>query len=167
MSALTLTLALTAGWNMHDPAEPDPQFDMLAERSQPAAALDPATTVPQERTDPQAAHPLRRRLVVYTADWCGPCRVFKSNALPRLAAAGWRIGPDPHDHIALVDCQTCLPAGIDSLPTFVLLEGDVEISRACGTLDEWDIGRLVKGYSERPTGTAAPAGDRDRRSGVD
>jgi hypothetical protein len=102
--------------------------------------------------------------VVYTAEWCGPCRAFESGVLPKLVAAGWRVGGGPQDHIELVDCSACLPEGVEGVPTFVLLEGEREVKRHAGPLDAWGVGEFVKGSSERPKtepanqqGRAAPA----------
>jgi thiol-disulfide isomerase/thioredoxin len=151
MKTALLITAMAGGWNMLSTTE-DHQFDMLetvTEQSTHAKAAGAA----EEAHVAQAASskkPLRRRLLVYTASWCGPCRTFKAVALPRLVSVGWRVGDGPRDHISFIECDACLPAGITALPTFVLLEDGREISRHVGALDEWGVGELVKGYSERP-----------------
>lgn len=157
MKILAITLVLCGGWDMLAP--PPSQagggtFDMLllGERPQASAARTAAepAAVSAKHGPVRAARPLPRRLVVYTARWCGPCRTFEHEVLPKLVAAGWRVGDGPRNHITLIACDGCLPPGIEALPTFVLIEHGRETDRRVGLLDEWDVGEFVKGYSERP-----------------
>lgn len=92
----------------------------------------------------------RRRILVFTASWCAPCRRFREEIAPKLRAEDWKIGTGPNNHLQYVDVSSGLPEGIEALPTFVLIEDGRELRRRVGELDQWEIGELYKGYSEKP-----------------
>lgn len=121
-----------------------------------SSANDP--TSQRLRSADAAEDPRRKRLLVYTAPWCGPCRRFQSMVVPKLVAAGWEVGDESTDHVQLVEVGETLPAGIEALPTFVLLEDGRESRRQVGFLDAWGVGELVKGYREHPIPTLPRSG---------
>lgn len=91
-----------------------------------------------------------RRILFYTADWCGPCRTFKEVVVPQLAANGWTVGHEPTNHVQAVDVGNSLPRGIDALPTFVLIENGRELERRVGLLDQRGIAELYRGHRVLP-----------------
>lgn len=71
-----------------------------------------------------------KQIVMFTADWCSPCRSFKANELPKLKNVGWKVGDSVSSHIRTVDVDKdratyskwASQAGVRSIPLFVLVK---------------------------------------------
>lgn len=104
-SALTILAAMTAGLINHDLGGSD---------------------VPHSLAGPAA-----RRLVVYTADNCGPCNAWKRRELPRLTAAGVDL-----QRVTLLDQpkhnQEFQKHGFRYIPAFVVYDGSEVVKRYQG-----------------------------------
>lgn len=145
---------------LQEPLQDEVSYHMLAGPPEREDRRDRSVQGPDNEeaavaSDAQAAR--SPRLLVYTASWCRPrhgapsaCRRFREEVLPKLEAAGWEVGNEPTNHIQLIAVGETPPEGIESLPTFVLVEDGREVRRHVGVLDAWGVGELVKGYSERP-----------------
>lgn len=156
MKMIPLILLAMAGADfqmLQEPPRDKVSYQMLAEPPDRETHRDRSVD-DAENEEAAAANttqaPRSRRLLVYTASWCRPCRRFREEVLPKLEAAGWDVGEEPTDHVQLIAVGTDPPEGIESLPTFVLLEDGREARRHVGVLDAWGVGELVKGFSERP-----------------
>ena len=142
-----LLLAITgADFQMlQSPPQDEVSYHMLAGSAERHAHRDRSVQGPDNEeaavaSDAQAAR--SPRLLVYTASWCRPrhgapsaCRRFRESVLPKLEAAGWDVGNKPTNHVQLIEVGTILPDGIESLPTFVLVEDGQEVRRHVGVLD--------------------------------
>jgi thioredoxin-like negative regulator of GroEL len=104
-----------------------------------------------------------KRILLFTASWCGPCQAMKGDLhnpertpnapCARLLKTGWKVGTDESSHIQIVDVDAAPELSdqfaIQSLPTLVLIENGRELRRLEGAADAWAIGKLFKGYDER------------------
>lgn len=81
---------------------------------------------------PKVLKPLKRRILVFKATWCGACQALNYE-WPSMKQVGWRVGEKPTDHIQLVDSDLrpdlVSRYGITALPTLVLVDGDEELGR--------------------------------------
>jgi len=91
--------------------------------------------------------PVKRKVLVFKATWCGACQSLK-HEWPKLEKVGWRIGEKQTDHIQLVDADShpdlMSRYGISSLPTLVLVDDDAEVSRR-GSLGARNIAEFYYG----------------------
>ncbi len=68
------------------------------------------------------------QVVMRTAENCLACERFEAEVIPRLIAAGWRVSPEPENHLRIEQVRT----GI--VPEFIVFrEGEV-VSRWTGFL---------------------------------
>lgn len=117
---------------------------------QTAAKQEPKSTQKKDAkkgSKPKELKPLKRRVLVFKADWCGACQQL-SAAFPTLRKVRWRIGTKNTDHFQLIDVDR-QPGlmnryGVTSLPTVILLDGDKEIQRR-GVLNAIDLAELYYG----------------------
>jgi hypothetical protein len=75
---------------------------------------------------------LTRRVVMVTADWCGPCQQWKQKVAPPLKRSGWKIGSEPDGHVQYVEWEQGMA---DKLPTFILMINEQEVARHEGYLN--------------------------------
>lgn len=164
-------------WSFDPPDEPAPPSDpdtmrkttfwaillVLALAAMANCAEPPARSSTLTAQSPQAERELRRRVLFFSAGWCGPCRSVKGDlkhpdrtpAAPCvvLQRAGWRVGPGGRDHIQIIDVDhspdLARHYGVEVLPTFVLIDAGREVRRVQGAVDQWDLAALYKGVDER------------------
>ena len=75
-----------------------------------------------------------KKLTVYSASWCGPCKMLKPT-LESLQSEGYNI-----DIIDIDKNQFEAQAKqISSVPTFIVYEGGVEVARGSGAPSEQEI----------------------------
>lgn len=86
-----------------------------------------------------------RRILMFTASWCGPCVRWKRQIAPLLESTGWKIGVEPWNHIQYVDADGPLVEryGVQALPTFILVDDGAEVERRVGFIDQWQVGELA------------------------
>lgn len=98
---------------------------------------------------PAERKPLKRRVLVFKASWCGACQSLNYE-WPKLRKVRWRIGTSKSDHFQFVDADQrpdlISKYSIGSLPTLVLVDGDQETGRRGGLnavdMAEFYYGRL-------------------------
>lgn len=105
-------------------------------------------------------------LVFATADWCGPCRVFKSGT---LAQAGVRQAVKELTEPAYLDIDKDKPGamnlGVRGIPSLILLRGDTIVAVRTGAPTAPDLiawlrenAKASPGTAEVGTDPATPAG---------
>ena len=91
--------------------------------------------------------PLKRRVIVVKATWCGACQAL-NNEWPKLRKVRWRIGTGDTDHFQLVDADQDPGVvgryGVTQLPTLLLIEDGKVIDRA-GVLNAKDFAEFYYG----------------------
>jgi len=93
--------------------------------------------------------PLRRRVIVVKARWCGACQLL-DREWPKLRAVRWRIGAGETQHFQLIDVDSdpgvVARYGITGLPTLLLIENGKVLDRTGGLgardMAEFYYGRL-------------------------
>jgi thiol-disulfide isomerase/thioredoxin len=98
-------------------------------------------------TKPKVLKPLKRKILVFKATWCGACQALNYE-WPSMKKVGWRVGGKLTDHIQLVDSDErpdlVSKYRITELPTLVLVDGDKELSRR-GSLGARNIAEFYYG----------------------
>jgi len=78
-------------------------------------------------------------IVLYTADWCGPCSRLKSRAMRDERV----IKPFTNTHPALMDCTTGHPPddpfNVESYPTLVAMRDGKETARVSGNMSAEEL----------------------------
>lgn len=96
---------------------------------------------------PKALKPLKRRVIVVKATWCGACQALNYE-WPKLRKVRWRIGKADTDHFQLVDTDQDPGVvgryGVTQLPTLLLIENGKVIDRA-GVLNAKDLAEFYYG----------------------
>lgn len=88
--------------------------------------------------------PLKRRVLVFKAEWCGACQQL-NYVWPKLEKVRWRIGTKDTDHFQLIDADhqpnLLQEYRVSSLPTVIVLDGETELDRR-GVLNAVDLAEL-------------------------
>lgn len=142
--ALNLRLAIDSDTTSDESEANDAQKNQRTNAT-PGRSHHDSTTASRPRT----LKPLKRKVLVFKATWCGACQSL-SHEWPSLKKAGWRVGNKLTDHIQLVDAdqRADLMAryGVTSLPTLVLVDGTEELARqgllSARNIAEFYYGRL-------------------------
>lgn len=76
----------------------------------------------------------KTQILLFSAEWCGPCRKFKEVEVPRMKESGWKFGETGHVRIVDVDQEPDLASqyNVRGCPTAVALRYGVEKSRSVG-----------------------------------
>ena len=87
----------------------------------------------------------RVRGVLITASWCGPCKTFKRDEVPRLTRSRWRVGDSESDHLQILDYESREGAGYKAihLPTFIRVVDGKEVARREGFIDAMQLAEFV------------------------
>lgn len=97
-------------------------------------AFSEGLTLTQARE--RSARSGRPVLVYATADWCGPCRSFKSSTLSRDdVAEAIRRSYEPVYLDVDVAGSEARALGVSSIPAILVLKGDRELDRRVGGMD--------------------------------
>ena len=75
-----------------------------------------------------------KKITVYSATWCGPCKMLKPT-LKELQEEGYSIDIVDIDN----DQFEAQAKGVTGVPTFILYEDGVEVGRASGTASKEEI----------------------------
>lgn len=122
------------------------------DKSQAAETKPPDPPKPEPITDPNTE--LTRRLLFFTAEWCGPCKPIKDNVFPLLVQQKWKIGTENFNHIQIVDHnkdpdKLFRKYNINVLPAFLLIDEGKPIKKITNldvapkaAIDQWEIGKL-------------------------
>ena len=121
----------------------------IAEAEQ-SASTNQATITNQTTAAREEPTERQHRILYFGARSCPACRVAEES-LERLAEAGWRVGPEPDNHIQtfMIDASkheqsVAQDFNIESVPTWIRWENGRELVRRIGPLDPFEIGRLFE-----------------------
>lgn len=98
----------------------------------------------------------RKRLLYFTDGSCSLCREFERTELKSLKSVGWKIGPQPSNHIQVVDIERNRDVAgryeISSVPNLVCVDLDKEVRRweGTGVFDRWTADRIYTGKYRFP-----------------
>lgn len=77
--------------------------------------------------------PRPRRVLMFTAKWCGPCGAAKTETAAAVKQRGWTMGEGPENHVQVVDFDSnpelARRHAIRFVPWLVLLQDGREIAR--------------------------------------
>ena len=111
---------------------------------------------PDEPPVPEKKPVERSRYIVYVgATWCGPCRQTKRDTFPALSKSGWKIGSEVDSHVRVLDYDVddVSRYQISVVPTWVLMDGGREISRATGYMNPVQVDRFYRTQIQRVAAT--------------
>lgn len=83
----------------------------------------------------------KRKLRMYTADWCGPCRDWKQNELRKIQEAGFEV--------EFVDISSTRNTGVSRIPTFHVVEADGTIVHRFSA-GSWAASSLLSKLQDKP-----------------
>ena len=98
----------------------------------------------------------RSRYIVYVgATWCGPCQQTKRDTFPAMVKSGWKIGSEVDSHVRVLDydADDVSRYQISVVPTWILMDGGREISRATGFMDPVQVDRFYRTQIQRVAAT--------------
>ncbi len=121
------------------------QSDAKSDVKKKAVAKDTA-----EEPKPKKRKPLKRRVLVVKATWCGACQALR-HEWPKLRKVRWRIGERDSDHFQLIDSdehpEIVQKYRVTSLPTLILVEDGRELGRH-GFLNAKNMAEFYSGRLE-------------------
>lgn len=89
----------------------------------------------------------RKRILFFSANWCGACKKAKNEFTPWLSKSGWKINETNNAHIQIVDYDTnsylVAKYHVTTLPTVIVIEDDRAIIRTVYTNKE-TLANLIK-----------------------
>ena len=142
--ALNLKLAVKIGDLKSDAKQAKAGDDRSDKIKQTSAK---AGTTSGSSAKPKALKPLKRKILVFKATWCGACQALNYE-WPSMKKVGWRVGAKLTDHIQFVDSDLrpdlVSRYGITQLPTLVLVDGEKELGRQ-GSLGARNIAEFYYG----------------------
>ncbi len=104
-----------------------------------------------DKTSDVADDSKSRRILFFTAPWCGACQKLKKSEFPELIETNWKIGVKPTDQIQIVDGdkhpEMMKKYGIQFLPTLIL-EVDGKVVDKRGYLNAYNIAEMYYGRLE-------------------
>lgn len=127
--------------------------------------VEPAPPVPMEPPPaPKDYEPMGiKRILFFTAKWCGPCQSVKEEVIPWYQSGGWRVGETRDNHIQYVDVDSDPGAvsryHVGPIPFFVLVDAQGrEIARSGWDGDRMLFANLLNGQltSEPPVTEQRP-----------
>jgi len=98
----------------------------------------------------------RKRLLYFTSSSCALCRSFERTELKSLRSVGWQIGPQPSNHIQVVEIERNRDVAgryeISSVPNLVCIDFDREVRRwkGQGVFDRWTADKVYTGRYRFP-----------------
>jgi|GEM_PF-1624087 len=131
-----------------EPGIGEDTFDLAGLRMSLSASASSGEDRPASKSaDAEVPRPLRRRVLVFKAGWCGACQSLNYE-WPKLQAVKWRIGSSESDHFQIVDVDLrpdlMARYGVAQLPTLILIEDDREIRRT-GATTAWHLAEFYHG----------------------
>ena len=144
--ALNLKLAVKIGEVKDSARQAKAGEDRSGKIEQASAKVETSSSASAK---PKVLKPVKRRILVFKATWCGACQALKSE-WPSMKQVGWRVGQKLTDHIQLVDSDErpdlVSKYGITALPTLILVDDDEELNRrgslGASNIAEFYYGRL-------------------------
>lgn len=96
------------------------------------------------------------KILYVGAEWCMPCTQVSNFTFPKLIKSGWEIkGPNKGGHIEKfdfsLDADKLHDYKVESLPTWIKLEDDKEVSRHEGFLNAWGVSHFQTGQAIVPS----------------
>ena len=107
-----------------------------------------AISMNDKKTSDVAVESKSRRILFFTAPWCGACQKLKHSEFPELIETNWKIGVNPTDQIQIIDGdkhpELLKKYGIEFLPTLIL-EVDGKVVDKRGYLNAYNIAEMYYG----------------------
>ncbi len=77
-----------------------------------------------------------RRVLMFHAHWCGPCRESIKETEQWMRPSGWTFGTTADCHVQYVDADDHADMltrfKVETLPTYILINNDIEVRRTVG-----------------------------------
>jgi len=80
-----------------------------------------------------------KKLLYFTASWCGPCKKTRP-VVEQMILEGFNIEILDAD----IELDMIKKYEIRSIPTFILIENDLEIARSTGAKNKEDLQNFIK-----------------------
>ncbi len=123
----------------------DPLSERVTESPRPAVV---------SKNPPQIITPRNPRVLMFYAEWCGPCHASLRSFKPWLQASGWEVSDSERAHVQLIDVddfpELANRHNVTLLPTFILIEDDKDLARHVGLATGKTIVGLFDKRSKQP-----------------
>ena len=139
--------------SLNEDARATAEDDEKKRESAAAAKVEPEksnqknTAKTNESEKPKKPKPLKRRVIVVKATWCGACQSLNYE-WPKLRKVRWRIGSEKTNHFQVIDTDQDPGVvgryGVTQLPTLLLVE-DGKVIKRSGTLNAKNLAEFYYG----------------------
>lgn len=99
-----------------------------------------------------SAQKIERQIIIFGAEWCGPCKAFKKTVVPELERLGFEVSDKASAHFRVLDIDKnrqffdSIRGNLNAVPMFVEVVNNVVVSREAKafTLDQ-----VLERYTEK------------------
>lgn len=99
-----------------------------------------------------SAQKTERQIIIFGAEWCGPCKSFKKTVIPELKKLGFEVSDKVSAHFRTLDVDTnrqfydSVRGNLNAIPMFVEVVNNVVVSREAKA---FTLEQVLEKYTEK------------------
>lgn len=129
-------------------------FHGKAKRQEPAPEVkqEPVVEKVSYKKYNNSAQKIERQIIIFGAEWCGPCKAFKKTVVPELERLGFEVSDKTSAYFKIVDVDKnrqfydSIRGNLNTIPMFVEIVNNVVVSREAKVLS---LEQVLQKYTEK------------------
>jgi len=130
----------------------DCPFHGKTKRQEPLPETQPVVEKVSYKKYNNSAQKTERQIIIFGAEWCGPCKAFKKTVVPELKNLGFEVSDKVSAHFRTLDVDTnrqfydSVRGNLNSIPMFVEIVNNVVVSREAKA---FTLEQVLEKYTEK------------------